>query len=214
MFNLNTDELALIISICAILVTIISFWYNSLRTGVPIFACSRWTAIGLDNSGQQGSSFVIKIGVINYGNRPLLINDFLLIAETHNNKKIVYDPIILFDLTFYIASIGKQNRMTESQKGQIPLPIIIPPNKNYNFDYEILFMPYDKKTSIINNQDSPFTLKLYARLKKESYKLIAEQVIKKEDIASLTNGSFCGVLSSTSTEHREKFLNKENKKSA
>lgn len=214
MLNLKTEELALIISICAIFITIISFWYNSLRVGAPIFTCSRWTAIGLDNSGQQGSSFVIKIGVINYGNRPLIIKDFLLIAETHNKKEIVYDPIILFDLTYYIASIGKQNRIADSQKGQIPLPIIIPPNKSYNFEYEMLFMPFDKKTTIINNQDAPFILKLYARLKNKSYNLIAEQNITKEDIVTLTNGSFRGVLSTSSIEHRQKFLDEINKKTA
>lgn len=59
--------------------------------------------IGIENTGQQGSSFIIKIGVINDGNRPLVIKDFLLVAETFTGKKILYDPIILFDLTDYFS---------------------------------------------------------------------------------------------------------------
>lgn len=207
--NLQPAQIAIIISLFALVVTVINFWYNSLRKGKPVFTCSRWTAIGVEASGQQGSTFAINIAVINEGKYPLVLTDFLLVAETHNKKKIFFDPIILFDLTYYIGSMGEQARMAKAQKGQIPLPIIVPPSQQYTFEKEILFMPYDKATTIINNVDAPFSLSLYALTDRDSnYIKIAEQQFRPEDINTLVNGSFAGVLSSYSTKNREVFINK------
>ena len=206
---LSTQQIALIISLLAVVISFFTFWYNSFREGEPIFTCSRWTAIGLSNSGQEGSTFAINIGVTNDGNAPLELVDLLLVAETHNKKKIFYDPIILFDLTYYISSQGEDGRMGKAQKGQVPLPMIVPPNQQYTFEKEILFMPYDKTTSIINHIDAPFTLELYALTNRaNSYKKIAEQYFRPEDIQNLVNGSFSGVLSTYSIKNREEFINK------
>jgi hypothetical protein len=97
--------------------------------------------------------------------------------------------------------------MAKAQKGMIPLPIIIPPNKSYDFDYVILFMPFDKKTTIINHQDSPFKLYLHASIGNKPYKKIAEQNITSEDIVNLTNGSLSSLISTSTTENRQKFFN-------
>lgn len=209
MFNLKLEELSIIIAVFAIVISVIAFWYNSLRKGNPIFYCSRWTAIGLSVNGEEGAAFSINIGLNNNGNSPIEIIDFILVAETHHNKKIFYDPIILFDLTYYISSIGQDRRIENAQKGQIPLPIIIPPNQQYTFEEEILFMPYDKKTAVLNKKDPPFTLKLYALTDRYSdYKKIAEQNFEPNDIEKLVNGSFSGVLSTYSIKNRERFINR------
>jgi len=68
---LSTQQIALIISLLAVVISFFTFWYNSFREGEPILTCSRWTAIGLINSGQEGSTFAINIGVTNDGNVPL-----------------------------------------------------------------------------------------------------------------------------------------------
>jgi len=208
-FGLTTDYWGVIIAGIALSLSLFNLWYTVFRKGRPIYACSKWTAIGLDASGQPGATFVLQIGIINNGNKPLILKDFMLIAETVRNKKILYDPIMLFDLTYYIASVGRENRMIESQKGQIPLPLTIPANEQYEFNYEILFMPYDKKTAVHTLSDTPLILKLHAltnRLK--SYQLAATQKIDKNDIQNLQNGSFVGVLSTESTKNRDRFIEK------
>lgn len=205
----KTQKVVLVISLVALGISFFTFWYNFLREGEPIFTSSRWTAIGISNSGQEGSAFAVNISVNNDGNAPLELIDFMMVAETHNKKKIFYDPIILFDLTHYISSLGEDGRMGKTQRGQVPLPMIVPPNQQYTFEKEILFMPYDKTTSIINNIDAPFTLKLYALTNRtNSYKKIAEQYFRPEDIQNLVNGSFSGVLSSSSIRKRKEFINK------
>ena len=101
MFALKPEEYAVIISVIALIVSIFTFWYSNIRKGQPIFSCSRWTAIGLEVEGKQGSAFAVRIGINNNGNSPIEIIDFLLVAETHKGQIIIYDPILLFDLTYY-----------------------------------------------------------------------------------------------------------------
>lgn len=199
----------LFISIFAILISAISFWYGFLKKSDPIFSISRWTAMGITNNGKNGSTFITKISINNPSTKPTAIKDFAIIAKTEKGKKIIYEPILLWDLTYYIESMGIPKKIVEFQKGQIPLPIIIPAKESYQFEYEILFMPQDKKTSIINEEDGSFELEFYALTENwKDYKLVSKQKIKEEDIKNLRNGNFAGVLSTTSIENRKK-LNKK-----
>ncbi len=196
----------LIISIFAILISAFSFWYGFLWQSDPIFSISRWTAFGITNNGKNGSTFIIKISINNPSTRPTTIKDFAIIAKTEKGKKIIYEPIMLWDLTYYIESMGVPKKIVEFQKGQIPLPISIPAKESYQFDFEILFMPQDKKTSIINNEDGSFELEVHALTDKwKDYKLVSKQKIKEDDVKNLQNGNFSGVLSTTSIENRKKL---------
>ena len=179
----------------AILISLFTLWYSVFRRGQLSFACSRLTAIGMASSGRTASAFAIKVDVINSGSRPIVLRDLLLEANTNTGKRIFYDPILLFDLTNYVASVGQQNRIATSQKGQAPLPISIPAGQHFEFGYEILFMPHDKKTAVETPDDAPMTLDLYALTsRKRKYRHIVTQEISSDDVKSLVNGSFSGVL--------------------
>lgn len=196
-----------IIAAAAFILSLFSLWYTTFRRGRPTFACSKWTAIGLSADGVTGAAFTIQVSVINNGNRPLVLKDLMLVAKTSENKEIYYDPILLFDLRQYIADMGKDDRIARAQRGQVTLPIIIPPNQHFDFPYEILFMPYDKKTAVATQKDAPFTLKLYGRTNRSKhYQLVAFQEFQPDDVRQLRNGTFAGVLSTASIEKREAFI--------
>jgi len=200
------EMIAIIISILAFGISALSFWYGFLKCPDPIFSISRWTAFGITNKGREGSTFILKIDINNPGTKPVMIKDFIIIAVTHNGNKIIYEPIMLWDLTYYIESMGTPKKIVEFQKGQIPLPITIPQNQSFHFDYEILFMPQDKMTTIINEEDVPFEIEVYALTEKwKDYKLISFQKFAKNDIVNLKNGNFVGVLSTSSIENRKKL---------
>lgn len=192
----------------AFALSLFNLWYAAFRRGRLSISASRWTAVGLDASGKTGAAFVIKIDVINTGGRPILLKDMFLEAETQNGNRIYYDPIMLFDLTDYFGSIGKKDRIATAQKGMVPLPIRIPAGKNIDFGAEVFFLPIDKKTTVEVANDFPIKLRLFASTERRSgYYEIETQTITKEDVASLTNGSFTGVLSTTAIEQRNDFLN-------
>lgn len=177
-----------------------------MRHPDPIFSISRWTAFGISNNGKNGSTFIIKIDINNPSTKPVTIKDFAIIAKTKDNDKIIYEPILLWDLTYYIESMGVPKKIVEFQKGQIPLPINIPSKQSYQFDYEILFMPQDKKTSIINEKDAPFEIKVYALTDNwKDYKMVSKQKFTEREIKDLQNGNFSGVLSTSSIENRKKL---------
>jgi hypothetical protein len=89
-----------------------------------------------------------------------------------------------------------------------PLPVAIPAGKQFDFGFELLFMPHDKKTAIQIDTDTPFELNLYSLSDRgKNYKLVATQIISTEDIKNLTNGSFAGVLSTSSIKNRDTFIN-------
>ncbi|MEX2411328.1 MAG: hypothetical protein WD607_08170 [Candidatus Paceibacterota bacterium] len=197
---------AFFISFFALLISAFSFWYGFLKQSDPIFSISRWTALGISNNGKNGSTFILKLSINNPSTRPITINDFAIIAKTGKGKRIIYEPLMLWDLTYYIESLGVSKKIVEFQKGQIPLPLSIPAKESFQFDYEILFMPQDKKASIINAEDGSFVLEFYALTDKwKDYKLVSTQKIMEEDIKNLQNGSFSGVLSTTSIENRKKL---------
>ena len=197
-----------VLSILAFIISGFSFWYSFLKQSDPIFSISRWTAFGISNNGKNGSTFIVKISINNPSIKPTTIKDLVIIAKTENGKKIIYEPIMLWDLTYYIESMGVAKKIVEFQKGQIPLPISIPAKESFQFDYEILFMPQDKFTTIINNEDGSFELEVYALTDKwKDYNLISYQKILEDDIKNLQNGNFSGVLSTSSIEYRKK-LNK------
>lgn len=130
----------------------------------------------------------------------------MLKAITKKHKIVYYDPILLFDLTYYIASVGKDRRITDTQKGMPPIPIAIPAGKQYDFGYEILFMPLDKKTAIDIQNDLPCELILYALTgKNKKYKPIGRQQVLQSDLKELASGSFSGMISTSSMKLRQTF---------
>ena len=204
----RVEIITTLIASLAFVFSFYTFWYTRIRRVKPVFACSRWNAIGLTAQNQPGAAFALSIGVANYSNHPLIITDYLLEADT-SRKKIYYDPILLFDLNHYIiAFLTNQNAIiAHSQKGQAPIPIIIPAIQQYSFDYELLFMPQDKMTSINTQKDTPFTLRLFVLTDRAAtYEEIAAQEIGQQDVANLMNGGFSSVTSTVSIQRRSQFM--------
>lgn len=196
----------IIVSIFALIISGLNFWFGFIRKIDPTFCCSRWTAFGITNSVQEGATFIVKIDINNASNHPVTIMDFIIIATTSKKDKILYEPILLWDLTYYIESMNVPKKIIEFQKGQIPLPVIIPAKQMYSFDYEILFKPKDPSVVIINNQDAPFNLQLLALTDRwKNYKVVVNQEFHESDIVNLTQGNFSGVLSTVSITNRKKI---------
>lgn len=207
--NANMEVATLIISLFALFISGFSFWYVFLKHSDPIFCVSKWTAFGISSNGKDGSTFIVRIDINNPSSRPVTIEDFVLVVKTKTNKKILYEPIMLWDLTYYIESIGVPKKITEFQKGQIPLPFNIPTKEAFKFDYEILFMPKDIKVSVKNDEDAPLEIEVLALTDKwKDYKLVSNQRFTIDEIKNLTNGSFSGVLSTSSIENRKKLEKK------
>lgn len=193
----------------AVLISLYTLWYSKFRKGKLLFACSRWSNIGLSNNNKTGAAFAVNIDIHNTGPKAYTLYDLLIQVETSQNKKIYYDPIFLFDMTTYVQSVGKQNQIGLSNNGGVPLPIIIPDHSVFKFPFEILFMPQDKATTVILPEDAPFTIKLFAKTSRQkNYSEVAYQEIAKDDIKDLKNGNFSGVLSTSSIKDRSNFINK------
>ena len=190
----------------AFIVSFFALYFAKFNRGKMIFACSRWTALGLDNDGKRGAAFAINIESFNTGAKPVKLFDFLLVAETVSGSLVYYDPIFLFSMNSYIQAMGQQNQIGQANNGTVPLPIIIPNGATFKFPCELLFMPQDKKTTVLLPEDAPFKLKLYARIDNKKYKKISEQFFSSDDINNLRNGSFSGVISTSSIEERNKFI--------
>jgi len=198
----------LLIAVLALLLAVFNLWYSAFRKGKLSFVSSRWTAVGIDVSGKTGAVFALKIDVINNGSKSIQLTDLLLEAKLQDGTRIFYDPIFLFDLTTYIGSMGNGDRIAKSQKGMAPLPAAIPAGKQFDFGFELLFMPHDKRTAIQIATDTPVELNLYSLSDRDkNYTLVATQEISTEDIKSLTNGGFAGVLSTSSIKNRDKLIN-------
>lgn len=129
----------------AVLISLYALWHSKFRKGKLLFACSRWSVIGLSNNNATGAAFALNIEIHNTGSQPITLFDLLLEVETTTNKKIYYDPVFLFNMTTYVQSMGQQNQIGLANNGQVSLPLIVPNNSVYKFPCEILFMPNDKK---------------------------------------------------------------------
>jgi len=199
------------ISIIAIIISIISLYISLLRIGKLKYVFSQFTALGMDKVDENekrksGSTFLFNIEVANTGVNPKVVKDIFLIAKTEKGSSIIYEPILNFDLVHYIANPESKNLITESQKGQVKFPFSVEGNSIYRFPYHVLFLPRDKKTLVLNDGDYPITLEIY--VKSRTYRLVSEQKFTKEDVKSVVNGTYAGVLTSAVIEERDKWLQK------
>ena len=193
----------------ALLVSAFNVWYTRLREGHPTFVCSRWTAVGMGHSdGDVRASFVSQVGVINNGNKAVEVKDLFLVAETDSGEKVLYDPIFLFNLSGYGQSFGAEDGIGNYQEGQVPLPVLVPANSQFEYEYPLLFLPYNERV-VKPHSEAPFTLRLYAFTDRaDEYELIARQDIGEEAVESLQNGSFSGVRSTESIANRDDFADR------
>ena len=199
-----------IIAALALLLSAVNFWYSFLRRARPVFVCSRWTAVGMQGAdGRPRAAFAVQISVINRGRKPLELTDFVLVADTEQGKRVFYEPLFLWDLRQYIEDSGRQDRIGRAQKGQVPLPILVPPDEYYDFGYPALFLPIDVQTLIQPQTDAPLSLRLYALTNRsKGYQLIDTQVFEAESLANLGHGDISAARSSASVRKRSEFVHK------
>jgi hypothetical protein len=197
-----------ILSILGLILSIINFWYNFLRKAKPSFVCSSWSAIGMQHKdGYPRIAFAIKISVTNNGVKPLIIKDFYLLTKDETGSIFHYEPIVLFDLRQWIEDGNRPDKVGRAQKGQIPLPFVVPPKKTFSFEHHLYFLPTDKTTMVDPRISGSIKLRLFAITDRfSSYKLIGEQKFLHDDIKNLTMGNFSSVLSDVSTKKRSEFI--------
>lgn len=203
----NTFDWNLYVAALALFVSFFNLWYNFFAKGKPIFSCHKWTAIRMEKNGHPEAAFALQINVYNKGTKVLQLYDFVLVAETDDNQKATYEPIVLWDLIQWIEDGSRPDKVGRTQKGQVPLPTIVTPGQLYNFNYPILFLPIDKNTLINPQTANTVDLKLYARTdRSKKYILIGQQNFKKEEIKSIMTNSFSSVISSSSINARNELL--------
>lgn len=195
--------IGLVISIIALLISGATFWFSHLRKAKPHFVCSRWTAMRMDADGRPRAAFSVYISVMNKGKVPLELRDLMLVAEVGKDHPILYEPILLWDLQQWIEDGNRPDKVSRSQKGQAPLPVLVPPDEVCDFGYSIFFLPFDKERLVSPLEHSTVRLRLYALTDREkSYKVVGEQVMAKQDLKPLLDKSFSAAISTTSKAER------------
>lgn len=204
-----TDFIPILLSSIAIILTIINFWYSFYRKKPLRFVCSSFTGLGMEMQPENkiGSSFAIKLDIINEGSVPQVLTDLIVKANYEGEKESFnYEPIVLWNFTEQIRSNG-QKTVGNSQNGQVNLPKLINPKSYFSFEHHILFLPINKKTLITPNKNKNIYIRVYALTQgNKNYKLIGSQQFKSEDLKELRNGSFSSVISDESKLHRNKLI--------
>jgi hypothetical protein len=201
------NVISLIVSLLALTLSGVAFWFSYFRKGTPKFVCSRWTAVRMEHvSGKPLAAFSLHITVVNDGKVPLEIRDLLLIAKTPD-RTIIYEPILLWDLRQWIEDGNRPDKVGRAQKGQVPLPIQLNAGQYFDFQYSILFLPLDKETMVEPLKDSSVELVLYGLTdRNDEYVAIAEQRLNADELKPLINQSFSGAVSTVSKEKRPAFI--------
>lgn len=203
------DFIPIIISSIAIVLTVVNFWYSFYRKRALKFVCSSFTGVGMriktDNT--IGTSFAIKLDVINEGAVPQVLNDLIIKANYEGEKEMYYyQPVVLWSFTEHIRAIDCK-MVGNSQQGQISLPKLINPKSYFSFEHHILFLPLDEGKLIMARSEKNIYLEVHAQMEgSENYKLIGGQQFKSVDFRELANGSFSSVVSDKSKIHRKRFI--------
>ena len=152
------------------------------------------------------AAFSLHITVVNEGKVALEIRDLLLIAKT-GDRRIFYEPILLWDLRQWIEDGNRPDKVGRAQKGQVPLPIQLNAGQYFDFQYSILFLPLDKETMVEPLKDSSVELVLYGLTdRNDNYVVVAEQHLDADEIKPLLNQSFSSVVSTVSKAKRSAFI--------
>ena len=155
------------------------------------------------SSGRSLAAFSVYVSVLNKGKVPLEVLDLMLAAETTEESPIFYEPILFWDLRQWIEDGSHPDRVGRTQKGQVPLPILIPPDEVYDFGYSILFLPVDTERLIDPLKHSNVQLKLYALTDRgKRYVIAGKQVMGEQDLKPLLDKSFSAAISTVSKAKR------------
>ncbi len=200
--------LSLGISIIALLISFLTFWFTYLKKSIPLFACSKWTAMRMIHTptNTPRAAFSIYVNIANKSKVPLTLYDFVLKAEVEQEAPIFYEPLFLWDLAQWIEDGNHPERIGRAQKGQVPLPVILPPDTVYDFGYSVLFLPLEER-SIDPSKHASVKLTLFALVDpKKDYVPVCYQVMGEEDLKVLLSGNFSGAVSTASKVKRHQIL--------
>lgn len=190
----------------ALILSLINFWFAFLFKGKPVYACSMWTAVKLNQNNSPRAAFALNISIYNKGNASLKLFDLFIQVTDDSGNYYYYEPIVLWDLKQWIEDGNRPDRVGRTQKGQVPLPTVIVPDEDYNFGYPVLFLPEDLKKVIDPNSTDEIELKLYSRTnRKKDYELVGTQKFNQEKLQSLNQHAFVSIKSNESISKREEL---------
>jgi len=207
---MSPDFAQTLIVVLAFGLSLFNFWFVFLKRGMPQFVCSQWTAIRMqDEKGLPIAAFMIKIGIINRGGVPLEVKDFMLVAKNQSQRVSFYEPLLLWDLRQWIEDGDRPDKVGRTQKGQVPLPVIVPANQAFEFVYPILFLPVDTVEIIKPGFDSQVELALYGLTDRDgTYQRVALQQFTGQEIDGLIKGSFSAIRTSSAVKTRPSFMDR------
>jgi hypothetical protein len=160
------------------------------------------------SNGEPLAAFSINVSILNEGTAPLEVIDLLLVAKTQDGA-IFYEPIVLWDLQEWIAAGNAPDKVGRTQKGQVPLPVLISADDFFDFGCSALFLPVDETTTVEPRNHDEATLELYALTDRNSeYQKIDEHVMDKDDLKAVINKAFSGAISTRSRSERDRIVNK------
>lgn len=195
---------SIFISIAAFGLSIFAYWSSSIRKRSPQFVCSRWTAVRLDTPENTPlAAFMIQVSVINRDGTPLEIRDLLLVARNRTQNTCYYEPLLLWDLRQWIEDGDRPDKVGRAQKGQVPLPLLVPAHESYDFDFPLLFLPVaeNKVINAISNDDTDLSLYCLTD-RSRKYVRIASQIFTSQELRNLEKGGFSAVRTSAATKMR------------
>ncbi|MEK6512982.1 hypothetical protein [Myroides odoratimimus] len=184
----------LIISILALSASIISLWYNFFKKTKPIFNVYNWTAMGkvwdleIDN---KGLALLINLKIINNGIKPIILKDLVMVVTTANKEKNIYIPTFLWDMKTYIQQTGTPVSIIDTQKGLVPLPMVVPSKGIFDYPYEIMFTPRTISIPLNTITDAPFEISLFVLSShSDNYIEVAKHVFEESEITPIIKGNY------------------------
>jgi|SRR5699024_941116 len=194
----------------ALAFSLYNFWHNKYRKRELQYVCTKWTVIGMtkreENIESRTAGFLVNISIRNEGAQSIEVGDIVLKVIDRDNSIFYYSPVTLFDLDYYSDNLGNAN-MLKTQKGLVPLPVLIEGNSTFVFGNHLLFLPWDKINGV-NLDKVPLQIEVLVKDELSNYEVVANQYLNEEDTESLQNGSYSSVESSYTKKKRESFIKK------
>jgi len=160
------------------------------------------------SDGEPLAAFSVNVSILNEGTAPLEVIDLLLMADT-GEETTFYEPIVLWDLKEWIESGNAPDKVGRTQKGQVPLPVLIPADEFFDYGYPALFLPVDHEKIIEPRNTSEVRLELYALTDRSSeYEMVGKQIMDEEDLKPLLEKSFSGAVSTVSKSNRSELVDR------
>jgi hypothetical protein len=206
---MNAETASILIALCAFLLSFYTYWKTNIMKPKLYITTSNWSIQKITNEKKEiYPIFLVKVSVYNKSGLPSKIYDIMLVLVDNTGNKYYFRPTILFDQQKSIE-VGKIiDNFGKSQKGLVPLPKIIKPFEEYDFEYQIMFTPHttDKMFKLTSEQSNISVSIYYSSDRNKGYEIITTQKYTYEQLIQLEKVSMYTSENYEVTKKREKFV--------